>query len=89
MYIKVAADQWRSDYSYLKLVTALRCTLTIPLPVLSVTLFAFLLVSLPSTLPLVTFAAGATNTLTLTGAEESDAITAVEPVGEFKLYERW
>ena len=33
-----------------------------------------------------TFAAGATNTLTLTGATESDPITAIESLGEFKLY---
>ena len=35
-----------------------------------------------------TFAADAANTLTLTGAEETAAITAVEPIGEFKHYER-
>lgn len=34
-----------------------------------------------------TFAAGATNTLTLTGATESDPITAIESIGDYKLYE--
>jgi hypothetical protein len=34
-----------------------------------------------------TFTAAANNTLTISGAEESDPITAVEGVGTFKLYE--
>ena len=33
-----------------------------------------------------TFAAGSTNTLTINGSTESDAITAVEALGDFKLY---